>query len=262
METVKVLIADDDSKICNAIERILTQNFLSIEVVAITDSVDKTIERLNELKPHIAILDIHLLGGTAIEVIQQTCNLEYKIVFMSTYQEYALEDIRFAQIDFIYKPIDINELLTTIDLAISALVEDGYDTKIKTLFNNTNIDTKDKQIVLNTDKGVTSVLIHDIVCGESMFGRSRFYFVAQKSIETGRPLRRYESMLQSYLFYRCHTQFVINLNHIIKFEYEAKVLLMSNGMAIPVDNRRFEGLKRRLSQVVAEDLALTPCYKV
>ncbi|WP_075591031.1 LytR/AlgR family response regulator transcription factor [Labilibacter marinus] len=262
MDTVKVLIADDDSKVCNALETILKQNFVSIEVVAKTDSVDQTIDSLNELKPQIAILDIHLLGGTAIEVIKQTSHLDYKVVFMSAYQEYALEDIRFAQIPFIYKPFDINELIVTIDQAIADLMDVGYETKIQTFFKNSEIDNKDKQIVLNTDSGITSVLIHDIVCGESMFGRSRFYFIAQKSVETARPLRRYESMLQSYLFYRCHTQFVINLNHVVKFEYEAKVVLMSNGMAIPVDARRFDGLKRRLSQVVAEDLSATPCYKM
>ncbi len=262
MEKVKVLIADDDYRISNAIETILNQHFLSIEIVAHTDSVDNTTKALYELKPHVAILDIHLYGGTAMEVVKNTNDLDYKVIFMSAYQEYALEDIRFASIDFIYKPLDISELLTTVDQVLSCLVEEGYKKKIQTFFNNTDIKGENKQIVIKSTTGITSVPINDIVCGESNFGKSRFYFVSKKTIEATLPLRRYESLLHSYLFYRCHTNYVINLNHVRKIDYNSHIALMSNGMSIPSDSRRFDGLINKLEELMAKNLSLSTTYRL
>ena len=262
MKKVKVLIADDDSRVCGVVEKILNQNFVSVEVVARTDSVRNTIEALYLTKPHIAILDIHLYGGTAMEVVKETCDLDYKVIFMSAYQEYALEDIRFASIDFIYKPLDVNELIVTVDQVISGMVEEGYVQKIRTLFSNAEFEAENKQLVLNADSGIIPVAIHDIVCGESLFGRSRFYFRARKTIETSRPLRRYEAMLGRYMFCRCHMQFMINLCHVDRIDYETQVVLMNNGMTVPIDARRFAGLRRQMNKVMARDLSFTASYRL
>ncbi len=262
MDTVKVLIADDNYSVCNAIETILNQNFVSINIVAKTDSVQDTIDSLYRIKPDIAILDIHLYGGTAIEVVKRTRDLDYKVIFMSAYQEYALEDIRIASIDFIYKPLDISELIVTVDQVIAGLVEEGYNKKIQTFFNNADITAEDKHIVLKLYNKITSVPISDIVCGESFYGKSRFYFVTRKTIEIASPLRRYEAMLQSYNFYRCHTQHVINLNQVRKMDMAAQVVFMSNGMAIPADSRRFDGLMQKLQKMAAKDLSVTTSYRM
>jgi len=257
-----VLIADDCVSVCNAVESILRQNFVSIKLVAKTDSVNDTIDALYKYMPDIAILDIHLYGGTAIEIVKRTCDLDYKIIFMSAYQEYALEDIRMASIDFVYKPIDVGELIVTVDQVISNLVEDGYCKKIQTFFNNTISKQEDKNIVLKSSEDITSVKISDIVCGESLFGKSRFYFVARKTIEIASPLRRYESILQSYLFYRCHTKYVINLSQVQRIDISAQHVIMSNGMAIPSDSRRFNGLIKKMQQVAAKDLSIITAYRL
>ncbi|GAF04779.1 LytR/AlgR family response regulator transcription factor [Saccharicrinis fermentans] len=262
MKEIKVLIADDDYRVCDAIEKILTQNFSAIEIVASSDSVDNTVDSLYRVHPQIAILDIHLIGGTAMEVIKRTPDLDYKVIFMSAYQEYALEDIRFASIDFIYKPLDINELIVTVDQVIVELIEQGYEKKIQTLFNNSSNPGSHKQIILKSSDSITSVSISDIICGESLYGKSRFHFAKNKPLETNKPLRRYESMLQSYQFYRCHTQFMINLNHVHKIDYLSQTVLMSNGMSIPADTRRFDGLKQKLQDIIAKDLSLATSYRI
>ncbi|WP_430933542.1 LytR/AlgR family response regulator transcription factor [Saccharicrinis sp. 156] len=262
MKKVKVLIADDDFRVRDAIERILAQNFTSIDIVALSDTVNNTVDSLYRVKPHIAILNIHLIGGTALDVIKKSSDLDYKVIFMSTYQEYALEDIRFASIDFIYKPLDISEFIVTVDQVISSLVEEGYHKKIQTLFTNTKIGHHQKQIILKSSDRITSVSISDIICGESLYGKSKFHFASQKAIETSKPLRRYEAMLQSYMFYRCHMQFMVNLNHVRKVDFASQTVLMSNGMAIPADTRRIDGLKQKLQRLVAKDLSLTTSYRM
>ncbi len=249
MDKVKILIADDDYRICEAIEKILYENFITVEVVAQTNSVENTIAALNEVKPHIAILDIHLIGGTAIEVFRQTSHLNYKVIFMSAYQEYILDNIRFASIDFIYKPLDINDLIVAVDQVISSLVEEGYRKKIEAFFNNTDTEEKAKEIVFKTNNSLLKARIDDIICGESIYGGSRFHFNSIKPIETSKPLRRYEAMLQSYLFYRCHSHYVINLNHINHLDFMSQTILLSNGMSIQLEKRKMEGLTKRLEKL-------------
>ena len=252
MEKVKVLIADDDFRMNRTIENILNQNFISVEVVAQTSTVENTIEALYQMRPHVAILDIHLVGGNAVDVVKRTEDLDFKVIFMSAYQEFALDDIRFASIDFIYKPLDISELLVVVDQVISSLVEEGYRKKMQTFFKNTNQESGGKQIVFKTRSEIVSVAIDEIVCGESVYGASRFYFLNRKPIQVSQPLRRYESMLQSYKFYRCDSHYIINLSQIHKLDYESRSVLMNNGQLIPVEFRRLSVINSHMKGTVKE----------
>ncbi len=240
MKNISILLADDDHNIRNTIEKILIQNFVSMKIIAKTDSVENTITALNKYKPDVAILDIHLIGGTSIEVLKKTAHLNYKVIFMSAYQEYALDDIRFASIDFIYKPLDISELLITVDNVITTLLEEGYKKKMQTLFSNTNNLSKNKYIIFKTKSQIISVHISDIIYGESHYSLSNFELNSGQQINIKEPLRRYESMLQSYNFFRCHPLYIVNIDHIINIDYSAGKLILTNNLTIPFEERRLE----------------------
>ncbi len=255
MKNISVLLADDDHRIRSAIQTILVQNFNSIQIVAKTDSVQNTIEALNIYKPDIAILDIHLNNGTAIEILKKTSHLGYKVIFMSAYQEYALDDIRFASIDFIYKPLDISELLITVDNVITEFVEEGYKKKMQTFFNNTDYRNEEKQIIFKTKTQILSIPISTIIYGESHYSLSYFVLKTGKQIEIKEPLRRYESMLQSYNFFRCHPIFIVNINHIQAIDYSTNLLTLTNYLTIPFEKKRMGTLTnnwRNRNQSLAE----------
>ncbi len=240
MDTISILLADDDLRIRSAIEKILYQNFSNINIVATTDSVDQTILAIKENKPQIAILDIHLNGGTALQVLKQTRDYDYKVIFMSAYQEYALDDIRFASIDFIYKPLDISELLITVDNVISTLIEEGYKKKMQTFFNNSTSLSSQKQIIFKTKTKIISVPICNIIYGESNYSQSNFYLSSEDQIKIKEPLRRYESMLDTYNFVRCHPLYIVNIKHIKQIDYNAMELLLTNNHTIPVEPRKID----------------------
>ncbi len=245
MNKIKVLLADDDCKIRAAIEKILMQNFNQIEIIAKTSSVQGTVDALCKFKPEIAILDIHLLGGTAIEVVKHTTELNYKVIFMSAYQEFSLDDIKLSSIDFIYKPIDISELLLTFDNVILSLKDDDYKRKMQTFFKNTV--EAEKQIVFRTSKKILSVAIKDIIYGESNYSVSHFYTTNNEIIEINQPLRHYESMLHDYHFVRCHPHLLVNLKHIKRIDYETGILLLSNKERIPFEMRRLQNIEQYIN---------------
>ncbi|MCW3806750.1 LytR/AlgR family response regulator transcription factor [Plebeiibacterium marinum] len=243
MENISILIADVDIRIRTAIEKILVENFGNIKIIAQTDTVEDTIKALYFHKPQIALLDIHLFGGTAIEVVRQTFDLDYKVIFMSAYQEYALDDIRFASIDFIYKPLDISELLIVVDNVITSLVEEGYKKKMQAFFENTSNPNNPKHIVFKTKSQIFSVAISNIVFGESNYSKSDFTLKTGKLINTKEPLRRYESMLQHYGFIRCHPRYIVNINHIKDVNYNTLCLMLTNNNKIPFEEKRLASIK-------------------
>ncbi len=247
MNNISILLADDDCRIRNAIEKILVQNFSNINIVAKTESVEQTILAIKKHKPQIAILDIHLIGGTSIDVVKQTKDFNYKVIFMSAYQEYALDDIRFASIDFIYKPLDISELLITVDNVISTLIEEGYKTKMQTFFNNSSCFSNQKQIIFKTQTEIISIPICDIIYGESNYSKSIFYLTSGELIKIKEPLRRYESMLYSYDFVRCHPLFIVNTNHIHHIDYDSMRLLLTNKLTIPCEARKVDHILEQFS---------------
>jgi len=249
MEKIRILIADEDCRMLNSIECILNQNFVSVEVVAKTRCVESTISAIVELCPSVVILAIHLKGGTALEVVRNTNDQDFKVIFMSTYQEYALDDIRFSSIDFFYKPLDISEFLMVVDLVISNLIEVGYKEKLQIFLRNTDKEKESKQIVFKTRSKIISVVIGDIIYGRSIYGGSCFYFDSQQEVEISQPLREYESMLHEYMFYRCHSHYIINLRQIQTIDFSSQNVIMNNGQLVPIELRKIEILESLLREV-------------
>jgi len=242
MNMTKVLIADDDFRVRKVVENILHQHFPRLKVIAQTDDVESTISAINSLKPEIAILDLHLFGGTAFDVVKNLVWKNFQLILISAYQDCFLNNIRLAGIDFVYKPLDVGELIVSVDKLVSGskINKEEYYKKIVALDNNFNEHTEDKEIVFQVDTELLHVPVSELVCGKSNMSSSKFFFQKHKTINIHQPLRRFEPMLADEGFFRCHSLYIVNYNKIQNINYEIMHLEMSNGMLIPFEMRRLE----------------------
>ncbi len=242
MKKLKAIIVEDDIYNQKAVEAIIENHFQEIDIVDKPMTVKDGLASIEKHQPDLLILDINLPDGTSFDILQQCSCKNYKVVFMSAYHEYALEALRFSAIEFVFKPFDVNEIVVAIDKAIEDINDDSYCLRIRALFENIDIQNKNKRLVLQSDEEIKVCDVNDIIWAEAIVGGANFYFDDGTSFFVDTPLRRYEAILNTHAFFRCHPHYLINLLRVKEINLDLSSILMSNNIQVELEERRYKQL--------------------
>lgn len=248
MRKLKLLIVEDDLYNQAAVEKIIENHFQEIRIVGKVISVKDGLKSIEKHKPDLLILDIHLADGTSFDIVRQSTYKDYKIVFMSAYEEYALQALQYSAVDFVFKPFDVNELVVAIDKAIDEIQDINYPLKLNTLFNNIDYQCKTKKVVLQGRNKVKVCNVDEIIWAKAIVGGANFYFEDDSYFFTTTPLRRYEAILSSHTFFRCHPHYLINLLRVKDINIKQQRIRLSNDDEVAFEERRYSQLINALNQ--------------
>ena len=231
-----VLVEDDKNNREFALE-ILKSSHPDVDILGEYDNVVDSISAITELKPQLLLLDIDLKDGVAFDILKSIPDYNYRIIFISAHQGYALQAIKFSALDFILKPYSPSELVEAVDKVIESLKEDQYQMKVQTFFSN--FDTQNKKLVLKTSEAIHVVKIEEIVRIEADNYYSKVVVLDGKSIVVSKTLKEFERLLMDYNFIRVHQSHLINLSEIKYFDKrDSGGIVMGNGDNIPVSTRK------------------------
>jgi len=178
-------------------------------------------------------------GFDLLESLEDEVN--FKVVFVTAYHDYALRAFRFSAVDYILKPINAEELQAAIDK-----VRPGEDRepreKIETLIDNMQRRGENlNKIALASMEGLQFVNLDDVIYCESLDNYTQFYLVDGKRIMVSKTIKHFEEVLDETRFYRVHRSNIINLKYIDKYvKGEGGYVVMKQGQRIPVSRRRKE----------------------
>ena len=241
---MKVVVVDDESKIRKSIIDILTNYCPEVKSIDEAFDVDSALNVINEIIPDVLILDISLGDETSFDLLKQLNHVDFKIIFVTAYEEYAIKAIKFSALDYLVKPVNPKELIEAINNASKALEHDQTELKLNALLSNIeNISNGVKKIILKTAESIYMVNVHDIMRCESDDCYTKFYLTDGKKIMVSRTLREYDEMLSEYGFFRSHQSHLVNLYFIERFDkHDGGTIFMKDGAKVPVSSRKRNSL--------------------
>ncbi len=222
---IKALIVEDEHYISKGLHILIESLHKNIQIIGISPSVKDAIEKANRLKPNLVFLDIKLLDGTGFDFLEKTIHKKFKTIFITSYDEYAIQALKAGAIDYILKPIDINELDEAIDKVLK-------DTKKEETINLQN------KIVLHFLSETQIVDLNKLLYCKSHKGYTTFFMENGKEYLTSKPLKEYEIILSENNFIRSHQSYFVNSNYIDKFDSKNKIIYLKNSTSIPVSARK------------------------
>lgn len=237
---VKAIIVDDEIHAQNAIESILKSQFPEIEVVDKATTVKSAIESIQKNEPELLFLDIDLPDGKGFDILKQLNYKNYKVIFITAYQEYAIQAIKFSAFDYILKPLNPAELVNSVKNVLSECADENYKLKLETFFTNFNSSVPGiKKLVLKTCDKIHILDIKDIVRCESENTYTTFFTNTGTKIVVSKPIKKYEEMLCPLGFMRTHQSHLINLNYISYFDKQlGGAIVMTDNSNIPVSTQK------------------------
>lgn len=239
---IKALIIDDEKNARDIIVHLVQMSFQNVEIVGQAHSVETGTASIKELKPDLVFLDIQLEDGSGFDILEQLSQIDFQIIFITAFNEYAVKAFKFSAIDYLMKPINPKEFINAVNLVISSHEKDDFQAKFDAYLSHIKESRAEhKKIILKTAESIHLVKVFDIIRCEADKGYTEFFLRNGRKILVSKGLKDYDELLCDFGFIRTHQSHLINLDYIESFEKtDGGYILMSDGSTVPVSSRKKE----------------------
>jgi two-component system LytT family response regulator len=246
--SIRALIVDDEEHSRDNLNGLLMEYCPSIQVVGMASSVETAARKTEELKPEVVFLDIKMSGSSGFKLLELVDNIDFEVIFVTAYDNYAIKAIKFSALDYILKPINPDELKTAISKLRYKIKKGQKVNQLNMLLANLSREGLYDRIGVSSDGKLEFLKTQSIIRLQGESNYTRIYLIGGKSILASKTLVEFEELLEDFEFFRVHKTHLVNLTHVKSF-YKTKnsYLLLSDNSRIPVSRRRKIALGERLS---------------
>jgi len=242
---VKTIIIDDEAKARKAIANILGKFAGEVSIVAEADGVKSGLDAIQQHKPDLVLLDIRLSDGTGFDLLKQLGNVDFKVIFITAYDKFAIQAFKFTALDYILKPINPSELIFAIEKVRDYIQKENLNLKLNILLSNR--EKEKKQIVLKTTDSLNVVNIQEIIRCEADGNYTCFHFTTGKKLLVSKTLKDFDELLSDFGFFRVHNAHLINLHYLERCDRaKGGLAFMKDNSSVPVALSR----KQQLLEVI------------
>jgi two-component system LytT family response regulator len=239
---IKAVIIDDIQEAITVLTSDLQTYCKNIEVIGSANGVVSGAKRIKELKPDLVFLDIQMPDGTGFDLLEIIGEADFKLIFTTASDEFAIKAFKFSAIDYLLKPIDPDDLMKAVEK-----VEHQHNPTSRLELLKGNLENQ-KKIALNTVDKIHIVQIEDVIRLESDINYTRFYFEDGSKLMVTKTLKEFDKMLSDHSFIRIHQSHLVNTNFIKEYTKQDGKLVLKNGDRISVSSRKKSTLMDMISK--------------
>lgn len=228
MKKLKAILADDEKSAQEVLETLLSNYCPNIEVVAVCNNLLETVDAIKRLKPDVVFLDIEMPEYAGYEIVNYFDNIDFEIVFVTAYHQYAVKAFEISALDYLLKPIEIERLKKTVErLELKSNQESRG--KRYNMFKE-SLDFKQNQKVIIKVKGDQRVLdTNTIVAIEAQEAYSCIYTIDGGRYLVSKNLKYFQNLLEENThFFRTHKSWIINKEKLVSFSKSKLEINMQN----------------------------------
>lgn len=242
-----ILVVDDIVELSDSLVDLLN-SYHSEEITSITvaNTFQEGLEHLKEQEFNILFLDIELDSNkTGFQLLEAANKENFHLVVVTSHAHYALNAIKYSAIDFLLKPVDVDDLGLVFEKISKK--EDNQSSillQLRTLQENLDeAKPKKTKLVLKTQEEIKIVKIKDVIRCEADVNYTKFYLISGEKIIVSKPLKEYDNILSELGFFRTHKSHLINVECFKSYKKrDGGYLEMVDKSIVPVSVRKKEKL--------------------
>ncbi|MCC6289360.1 MAG: response regulator transcription factor [Chitinophagaceae bacterium] len=247
--SLNAVIIDDEVNNIDNLQQLLKVYYPTINIVDTAGSVEEGVEAISEKKPNLVFLDIQMPGKNGFDLLTQINQRDFEVIFVTAYEQYAIQAMRFSAIDYLLKPINVDDLIGAIERAVKSIEIKMNNKRVENLihFLKWQQNKEEHRIALVTNKETRFVKPEEIIRCESSNNYTRIFISDGTQLLVSRPIFQFEEMLTGYGFVRCHQSHLVNKIYVRSWIREdGEFLLIKNGEQVPISRNKKEVVKEAL----------------
>ena len=235
------VIIDDEGKARRILEAILKEHCPELQVVATAEDVPSGVKIIQKHNPDIIFLDIEMPGYTGFQLLEFFENPGFEVIFTTAYSEYALQAFQVSAVDYLLKPIQINQLKIAVEKAIRMHGNSQVIERLAALKENIEEKTLQK-IALPVSDGLRFVPLKDILYLKADGSYTNIFLTDGNRILISKKIKEFENILSPRNnFYLTHRSYIVNLARIKNYiRQDGGYIVMENGEEVDLSRERKE----------------------
>ncbi len=241
---LKVLLIDDEERATDSLRIMIERSIPDVQKIYVCNDSRKAADMIHEIQPALVFLDIQMPYVNGFELLDKMPNKNFKIIFTTAYNEYAIQAIRFSAFDYLLKPIDIEELIAAVNRFLQSTddLKQQYELLRNIMLNIKAPSADEFRLALPTKDGVHFLYPNEIVRCESIGNYTKFFTTGNKTYLISKTLGEYDVLLTPHQFIRTHKSHLVNKKFISFIDHD--------GFAVLKDDSRVEVSRRRKEEVM------------
>lgn len=247
---VRAVLVDDEQNNIDNLLHLLQKHCRDVDVVATASSADEAESVINAQNPDLLFLDVQMPGRSGFDLLKALPQSSFEIIFVTAYDHYGIQAVKFSAIDYLLKPINVDELKAAVEKAVIKIGGQRQNRRLENLLHllQQGRQRDEHRIALPTQKETRFVKTAEIVRCESSNNYTTFYFAGGEKLLVAKPIFEYEELLADYGFIRCHQSHLINRRYVKSWVKEdGGYLLLENGAQVPVSRQRREKVLQQMA---------------
>lgn len=238
MSNLRAVIIDDELNSADVLTILLDKYYPSVAVVGRAEDAESGRKLIRSSLPDVVFLDIEMPLSSGFDMLDKMDHRNFQVIFITAYNHYALKAIKYCAMDYLLKPIDIDELIAAID-KVKERSKLNPINAIDTLKAYFKSEVNTNRIALPTAEGLQFVETREIIRCEALGNYTRLYLLQNRNFLVTRSLKEYEELLAPHNFVRVHNAHLISLNHIERYvKGEGGYAIMTDGSVVDISKRK------------------------
>lgn len=246
---IRSILIDDERDGLDDLKEALEKYCPEISIVATFNVPAEAVEAIQTLKPDLVFLDVQMPGMSGFELLQKLSPVPFNVIFVSAYDRYAIKAIKFSALDYLLKPVDVDELLHAVSRVKEKMSSANYS--VQSVLHNTRHDGGHiDRIAVPSTEGIDLFYTKDIIFCEADSCYTKLHFANKQSKLVTRVLKDFEDLLSESGFCRVHNSFLINLNHVKRYvRGEGGYAILTDDHHVDISRRRKEEFLSMLNRL-------------
>jgi len=232
---LRAVIVDDEPDAVQFIESIIKEYCEDLEVVGKAHSAREGVDVIRNTTPDLVFLDVQMPHGTGFDLLTGFPDKSFEVIFITAFNHYAIQAIKFSAVDYILKPINISEFIEAVKKVQEKHDSGEYQNlNYQALLENIR-SPRPSKLAIPTAEGIEYLSTRDIIRLEADRSYSWFFMSDGNKHLVSRNLKEYQELLTDMNFFRPHNSHLINLEHVHKFiRHEGGYIEMVDGSTVPI----------------------------
>lgn len=237
---IRALIIDDEADGRDALKLALSKYCPEIEIIEVCENADHGIQAIKALKPDLVFLDIQMPMMSGFDILKNVSPITFEVIFVSAHDQYAIKAIKFSALDYLLKPIDVDDLIHALQRVKERLKNKSNSYQYQSVINNIQIPSeKIKKLAVPSLEGIDLFDTDDIIYCKAEGSYTTLFLKNKQSKVVSRNIKEFENFLVEFGFCRVHNSSLVNLKHVQRYvKGEGGYVVLSEDHHVDISRRK------------------------
>ena len=248
---MRAILIDDEISNLENLRALLEKHCPQVTIVATAQNVSDAVDAIEKYSPQLVFLDIQMGEQTGFDVLKLLPKRNFEVIFVTAYDNYGIQAVKFAAFDYLLKPVDIDELISAVNKAEHKLATQIQTSQLDFLLQQLKKpETNASKIALQMQSEIRYVTLSEIIRCEADNTYTYFFLANSEKILVSKSLKEYADLLRPNGFLRTHQSHLVNPKYVKSWlKEDGGVLLLTSGEKIPVSKPNKETVKQALQRL-------------